>query len=428
MNRILLWKLVAFIAVGTVCLFYTEALYMSGDSDALTAWLSELQESENTWAGVIESDLVPLAGTKLTDRFYEAFSMGRSVDWKIHLYFEESPIMEFRLGSRHTHFAILLPQRMRPGMYWGYTSVTLQIVLPMVLMFLLSVVIYRHVMGPLNRLERATHAFSQGNLDVRVRHQLGRRNDELSALGAAFDKMADRIGDLLESQRQLIADLSHELRTPLTRLEIALGNLANNNQDVEHAERIQKECRLLRSLVEDTLTLAWLENERPLLNDETLDLVDLLDVIAEDARFEFPKTSIALDLPNMAEVKNSNHVALGQAIENVVRNAMRYTPVEGSVLLRLAREHDQYVLHIDDEGPGVPNKYLESIFKPFFRVDAARTGVHNGVTAGFGLGLALAVRQLASVGARIRAENRSENRSIKGLRMILTIPLINPDM
>lgn len=447
MNRRLLWKLCLVIATGTVALFYiinvltsraeegmsmiapedraelrawgheAERLYLSGDKDSLRQWLEDLQTTEHTWAGVIESELRAVSGTELTERFYEAFTLGRNVDWKIHLYFEDNPIIEFRFADRHTHFVILLPERMRPGVYWGYANVALQIILPMILLTILSIILYRHIMNPLRELERAARAFSHGNLAARVRQQLGNRSDELSELAATFDQMADRTGELIVSQRQLIADLSHELRTPLTRLDIALDNMQKDRSD-DSIERIQRESRQIRRLVEDTLTLAWLDNERPELQQETLDLVDLLDVLCEDAQFEFPDRHLQRQLPDSAEIHNSSHRALGQALENIIRNGLWVTPPGGQVSVGLAREGEQYRIHIRDQGPGVPEACLERIFEPFFRVDGALGSAFDAARSGFGLGLALARRQLRAVGGSVCATNLGGG----GLQMLITLP------
>jgi two-component system sensor histidine kinase PfeS len=444
MNRRLFWKLCLIIATGTVTLFYVinvltsrteegmsfiatehqqqlngwaghaERLYLAGETLALQNWLEELQAQESTSAWVIESELRGIAGSQLTERLYEAFTLGRSVHWKIHLYFEANPIIEFNFADRHTHFSILLPQRMRPGAYWDYTNVALQIILPMMLLTVLSIVLYRHIMSPLRELEKATQAFSQGKLDVRVRQLLGNRNDELAELANTFDMMADRISDHIISQRQLIADLSHELRTPLTRLDIAVDSLKDSSDNSADISRVERESKQIRKLVEDTLTLAWLENERPDLADENLDLVDLLDVLIDDARFEFPDRSVEAVLPEYAPIEQSNHRSLGQALENIVRNAMRFTPPGQSVSISLIADTDSYQIDIADQGPGVDEEQLEMIFLPFYRADRSR----SAPSSSFGLGLALARRQISAVGGYVLAKNLTD----QGLLMSVTLP------
>ncbi|GAB3377849.1 histidine kinase sensor domain-containing protein [Spongiibacter taiwanensis] len=445
MNRRLLWKLCLIIATGTVALFYAisilnsraedgmsfladedrhqltqwgreaEQLYLKGDEAALKTWLDRLKAEEDTWAAMIQSAVVGVAGSELNDRFYEGYWFGRSVDWKIHLHFEYNPIMEVTFKhDRHLHFLIVLPERMRPGLYRGYASAALQVLLPMILLTLLSIVLYRHIMSPLRQLEQATRHFSEGRFNVRVREKLGNRSDEMSELANTFDQMAARIGELIISQRQLIADLSHELRTPLTRLDMAIERLQPDGDNADNIARISRESQHIRRLVVDTLTLAWLENERPTLKQESLDLVDLLDVLAEDARFEFPDRQLLMQLPDQAPIDNSNHRALGQALENIVRNALRYTPAGDTVTVALSASDTHYTISISDRGPGVPEQSLDTIFQPFYRVDASR----HADTSGFGLGLALARRQVEAIGGSLVATNLTRG----GLQMTVTLP------
>lgn len=440
MNRRLFWKLCIVIAVGSVALFWVIArlawqteermsfiaerdqatlrqygdqartLYQSGDEAALAAWLKAVQESEQTWVAVVEAEVRPLAGSTLSARFVDSFTLGRDVSWKIHLYFQENPIMDIPFGDGRTSLLIELPQRMRPGLYWHYAKLMLQLVVPLILLLIVCLVLYRHLMQPLSRLEQATRQFSEGRHDVRVRSLLGSRNDELASLAETFDAMAARTGQLISDQRQRLADMSHELRTPLTRIEIAVSLAEQQGDNRLLLERIRDDCGDMRRLVEDALTLSWLENERPSLRDETLDLTELLDSILDDARFEYPDRHIEADLPGEAVLAGSSHRALGQAIENVVRNALDHTPPAGVVRVSLDSQADAFRLRVADQGPGVPEQWLERIFLPFFRAPGERPG--------FGLGLALALRQVTAVGGSIRASNLAGG----GLQMELLLP------
>lgn len=440
MNRRLLWKLCLLIALGGVLIFWTitqvawqaeermsfidaehqrtlrhyaeqaEALYRAGDHATLKRWMETLQHQEQTWAAVVEADVRPLAGSRLNERFREGFALGRDLSWKIHLYFQENPIMDVPFADGRTHFLIILPQRMRPGLYWHYTWLLLQFAVPLAILLVVCLLLYRHLMQPLPRLEQATRQFAEGRLDVRVRSLLGARNDELASLADTFDAMAERTGQLIIDQRQRLADMSHELRTPLTRIEMAVS-LAEQEQDNRRLlERIRAECADMRRLVEDALTLGWLENERPELRDETLDLTELLDSILDDARFEFPDRRIVAEMPGEALLTGSSHRALGQAIENVVRNALDHTPPGGEVRVALTLTPEAYRLSVSDQGPGVPEPWLERIFRPFFRAQGERPG--------FGLGLALAERQVRATGGRILARNLPAG----GLQMELELP------
>ncbi|WP_353647164.1 histidine kinase sensor domain-containing protein [Colwellia sp. UCD-KL20] len=407
-----------------------EILYVAGDKQALDSWLNNLQIQENTWASIATYQIDYVAGNLKQQELYQGFNLGRSIYWKIHLYFEENPVMELPFKEGNISLLIQLPERMRPGSNWQYTHITIQIVLPMILLALLSIFIYRHIMSPLRKLDRATKEFSRGNLEVRVSQLLGNRSDELSELANTFDQMASHIGELILNQRQLISDLSHELRTPLTRLDIALDNFneQNNVEGIEgdtakgitsevkreNLKRINRESRYIRKLVEDTLTLAWLENEQPQLQQESLDLVDLLDILIEDAKFEFPIVQLEAQLPESAVIENSSHRALGQALENIIRNALRYTPEGKKVVVQLSVQGESFCIKISDQGPGVPDEYLSTIFRPFFRLDKSRLADNDS----FGLGLALAQRQLQAVKASVLAENIPNS----GLCIIVLIP------
>ncbi|GIU50915.1 MULTISPECIES: sensor histidine kinase [unclassified Shewanella] len=445
MNRRLFWKLCLVIATGVVALFYlinhlttrteegmsllalqdrqqltqwgekAEQLYQAGDLDKLNAWLNELQTQENTWVTIASYDIEHIAGDKLKERFYTGYNLGRSVDWKIHLYFEQNPVMELPFSQGQTSLLIQLPNRMRPGTYWQYTEATMQIIVPTILLALLSYFLYRYIMRPLQQMQLATRHFSAGDYDVRAATLMGNRNDEFADLALAFDQMAIRIGEQLISQRQLIADLSHELRTPLTRLDIALAS-AETSAPSAHFDRISRESKHIRKLVEDTLTLAWLENEQPKLQSESLELTDLLDVVIDDAKFEFPKVDIQCELPASALIEHSSHRAAGQAIENILRNALRYTPNGKSVMVKLKDDGYQYLITIEDQGPGVPHHLLNTIFNPFFRVDKSRE--RDG--SSFGLGLALAKRQLLAIRGQVTADNRIDG----GLCMTVVLPKV----
>ena len=444
MTRRLFWKLSFIIVMGTIGLFYivniltsqveegmsyiaiedqnqilawgaeAERLYREGDENELNAWLNDLQTTEATWVSVVETKIQNVMGGELHARVNDGTLLGRDVTWKIHLYFAENPIMEVTFLDKKTRFLIQLPDRMRPGIYSSFVSIALQIILPMTLLIPLTFVLYNHIMSPLRELERATRSFSKGNLDVRVKRELGNRNDELTQLAATFDMMASRTSQLITSQRQLISDLSHELRTPLTRLDIAINRLENKNEI--NIQRVSRESRHIRKLVEDTLTLAWLENEQIHLKEsqiETIDLIDLLDVLLADAQFEFPDRRLNAKLPESALIYNSNHRAVGQAIENILRNAFRYTPKGKTITVQLLNKKQGYILMICDQGPGVAEEFLNLIFQPFYRIEGT-----SDSNDGFGLGLALAKRQLESVNGHILSKNSDHG----GLIMEVLLP------
>lgn len=431
MKNTLFWRLSASITLGTIALFslinyltdetewhmsfikaeyqqqlndyagHAEQLYLQGEHEALADWLQNLQQKEKTWVGVVQSTMTPLVGTQLQAAYFDNLMLGRGVEWKVHLYFNQNPIMEIPFVDPQVHFLIQLPERMRPGAYWQHMDLLLQVGLPLIPLLLMTLLIYRYLMSPLHRLGIATRKFSEGDHHARVRPSLGLRNDELTDLADAFDQMAENTSNLIIKQRQLIADLSHELRTPITRMEMAIGSAKQGIAETELLPRLEKETTEIRSLVESTLTLAWLENEKPILAGEEFDLVELISIIIEDAKYEFPGARFITSLPTHLTLLNCSQRALVQALENLIRNALKYSPTDKAVSIKLIKNRDNIFIVISDQGSGVPEEYLDSIFQPFFRVDKSRDKSPDG----FGLGLALARRQIEAISGTLTASN-----------------------
>jgi len=390
-----------------------EVLYQQEDKQRLRHWLQTLQEKENTWVEIVNSSLTPLLDESKQHAYLDRMLLGRSLDWKIHLYFENNPVMEIPFVDKNIHFLIQLPERMRPGTYWQHLDILIRVVLPLIPLLLLTLLIYRHLMSPLQRLGSATKRFSAGDHSVRVRPSLGLRNDELTDLADAFDQMAENTSQLIIKQRQLIADLSHELRTPITRMEMAIGAASQGISQEQLLPRLEKETTEIRALIEDTLTLAWLENEKPKLNGETFDLIELLEVIIEDAKFEFPEAQFITHFTEAFPLINCSQRALTQTLENLIRNALKYSPINKTISIEIAQQACELIILINDQGSGVPEALLENIFHPFFRVDKSRDKKPDG----FGLGLALARRQVEAMSGTLTARNINP-----GLQMRITLP------
>ena len=388
-----------------------EVLLRENNPEKLKAWANRVMEQEKTWLAILHLNPQWLTGNLALPTYIDGLIIGRPIDYPIHLYHSENPVMEIALHDGDYKLLIQLPQRMRPGGYWQLLHTAIGLGLPILLVALLSYLIYRHIIAPIKVLQVATQHFSEGLYDTRALPALKHRRDEISDLASSFDQMTDRISSLVLSQRQLIQDISHELRTPITRMKLALSDPGND----QFLCRIEQEIEAIQTLVDDTLTLSWLKNENPVLNQEKVDLCLLLDAIADDARFEFPDKQLHLQIPDSLTLEKSNHRALGQAIENIIRNAMKYTPEQAATTVCLTVEGHVAKLEIKDQGPGVKDKYLKDIFKPFFRTENAR-GRDSG---GYGLGLALAQRQIQAVGGSISASNCHPN----GLCVTTLLPL-----
>jgi two-component system sensor histidine kinase CpxA len=278
---------------------------------------------------------------------------------------------------------------------------------------------------PIVRLRAAARQLAAGDLTARTGAPRSARRDEVAGLMRDFDAMAERLETLMKAQSRLLNDISHELRSPLARLNVALG-LARQRSDVENADmldRIELEASRLNELIGRILTLARLEDGEQQVPQTPVPLDELILNVAEDAEFEAQARHCHVHtvIPEGDWGVRGNASLLHSAIENVVRNAIRYTQERTSVEIELADEHPpagpEAVLKVSDSGPGVPPDALAKLFEPFYRLDDAR----GRLTGGVGLGLAITERAVRFHGGRVSASNRAEG----GLQVELRLPLIS---
>ncbi len=269
---------------------------------------------------------------------------------------------------------------------------------------------------PLHHLRRALHQAAEGDLNTRVQPLMGGRRDEIADLAREFDRMASQLQQLTESRKQLLHDISHELRSPLTRMEAAIGLL---RQDATQApaliERIERESERLDALIEELLTLHRLEAGAARSGGDRVDVIELLRAIADDAEFEARATSRAVLLDAPGEfVAAVNGELIYRALENVVRNAVKFTRPDSTVEIfaRVSPDGSELTVQVKDRGPGVPPRMLEAIFEPFTRVEGSEA------VRGVGLGLAIARRAVTLHGGCVEAAPRDSG----GLEVTLRIP------
>jgi two-component system, OmpR family, sensor kinase len=281
---------------------------------------------------------------------------------------------------------------------------------------LVAVLLARYLARPISRLRRATQLMAEGDLSARV-GQLRHADSETRALGRDLDRMAERIQTSLESERRLRRDISHELRSPLTRLNIAL-ELIRRQSAAELApafDRIERDTQRLDTMIRELLTLNRLESEG-IRHRESIDLVALVRQIADDVSVEAePRGGCVRANADDSFVVLGNAELLHRAIENVLRNAVRFTEADTDVEVELQRRGDNVLLSVRDRGPGVPESALPHIFEPFYRVadDRARN------SGGAGLGLAITEQAVTLHGGRVQARNHPE----RGLVVEIELPL-----
>jgi two-component system, OmpR family, sensor histidine kinase CpxA len=277
---------------------------------------------------------------------------------------------------------------------------------------------------PVVRLRAATRQLAAGDLTARTGAPASKRRDEVAGLMRDFDAMAERLETLVNAQARLLHDISHELRSPLARLSVALG-LARQRSGIENADmldRIELEASRLNELIGRILTLARLEDGEQGVPQTPVSLAELVANVGEDAEFEAQARHCHVHtvIPDGGWEVRGNASLLHSAVENVVRNAIRYTQERSSVEVELVREEGangpEAVVKVSDSGPGVPPDALEKLFQPFYRLDDAR----GRLTGGVGLGLAITERAVRFHGGRVSAHNRAEG----GLRVEIRLPLV----
>ena len=256
-----------------------------------------------------------------------------------------------------------------------------------------------HLTAPLRGLRSALEKFGHGDLDARAEDS---RGDELGDLARAFNRMATRIQTLLSAERRLLLDVSHELRSPLARLSVAIELARSGESATTPLDRIQKEADRLNELIRHMLEVTRLENDPSQRRIERVKLDELVTGLVDDCSIEAQARGCALTLESYQPITvDGDGELLRRAIENVVRNAIRYAPPESKVEVALENGGGQVRVRVRDYGPGVPEAALAHLFDPFYRVEPDR----NRGSGGVGLGLSIARRAVELHKGTLKASN-----------------------
>ena len=437
----LLWRLALLLMVTAVCTvtlsdwlnrtLSSRALLLSDEAksalrgyaaDAEQAWLENGAAGVEHWIAamgdrepgnimVVSQDDQSLSGIPLTESERAGLRFQRGLEWRMSFRYRSMPYIgvPFPKSPEQGSLVMQLPPRYMPGQDWPLWKSLLMVGLPALVALILGLLLFWRVRVPLRELQHQVLQFKD-DPQARVQPSLSHRRDEFGDVARSVNHMAEQVSAMLATQRQLLNDMSHELRTPLSRLAVALES---NLDEAGLRQRVARELVQMRTLVNDTLTLGWQDTESGDGGQEPISLLALWDVVSDNAAFEsgWLQSRFPCDLPADAQVRG-NLNALAQVLENLVRNAVRYSPAEGRISLSGTREGDWWHLWVTDQGTGVPANRLEDIFAPFVRLDSARAG-----NSGFGLGLSIAFRSVQWLGGQLWAENADP-----GLRVHLRLP------
>src|ERR1700722_361780 len=406
--------------------------YQSGGEHAAHDYVEELWRSQHVWASVFDP-----SGHEISGRHPRMEDLGpggpppdsplragppRHRGWMDSLLPDRVIRQALTLdGKRYTLVLVLPPG---PRVFFGPHEIPgLGIAIAVITSGLMCYFLAWSMTSPVTRLRIAAQSLAASDLRARTGAGQPRAHDEMTELIRDFDRMAERIEGLVDSQSRLLKDVSHELRSPLARLSVALG-LARQKATPEiegPLNRIELEADRLNQLIQRLLTIARLESGTDGLRKSTVSLRELVEQVAHDAEYESSgrRCQVIADAADEFLVEADPEL-LRSAVENVVRNATRYTAEGTTVEVRLERQQagtggaEEIIMRVLDSGPGVPDEELQKIFEPFYRLDDAR----NRQTGGAGLGLSIADRAIRLHGGQLRASNRKEG----GLEVEIRIP------
>ena len=277
----------------------------------------------------------------------------------------------------------------------------------------------RSLLKPIRELQHASQQMAGGDLSVRV-GSASQRHDEIGRLGRDFNVMSQQVEILLTSQKRLLADISHELRSPLARLQLSIGIVQQQAETMNDdflrtsLDRIEKEAAQIEKMIAQVLMLSRLDNPQALQHQDSIDMQALLRAIVSDAQFEAQDQDKQVVLSrNDPAVLNGDAQMLSSAIENVLRNGLKYASKRIDVQM-LKDEHYLNII-ISDDGKGINDSQIMRIFEPFYRESLARDRDSGGV----GLGLAIAHRAVVQHKGSIQAKNLANS----GLQVSIALPL-----
>lgn len=363
-------------------------------------------------------------------------SVGRtSVPAELHFAYSKTrdrrePVITFRsgvvvVGPRkvwvdQTPFDLYLTKEMPRLVHWRVKKVFARqwhlVIIALGVSFFLCIILASYLVVPIRQLQVTSRRLAQGDFTARVPQKVRERGDELGEFGRDFNHMAEQLEALINNKERLLRDVSHELRSPLTRLQLSLALAKRKSPDAESEHsRIEREIERLDQMVGAIIRFSRIQNGVTDMAWEPVQLNELIDGIVDDADFEAQAQNKSVVTKENLDIELIGvNDWLGSAIENMVRNAIRFTPEESRVEVSLKKHKNFAVVTVRDYGPGVPEDALDSMFEPFFRVDDTR-GKEND---GFGLGTSIAMGAVKNHGGTIMARNVHP-----GLEVTICLPL-----
>lgn len=270
---------------------------------------------------------------------------------------------------------------------------------------------------PIKHIAEASSVRRGGHILPAIDSKVLNRRDEIGKLARQLRESGMKIQDLIKNQKDLLRDVSHEVRSPLARLQVAAETLELDSKDKKALNQIKDEVTIIDQLVQDLLHLSHFDRPSVSHKIERFPLSDLVNECIKRTVIVAKKKNLSLKINPESQKDihiNAIKLLIERALDNVINNAIRYSPQNGQITISFEKNSKYCLLKIHDEGEGVNDKDLEKIFEPFFRLDSSR----NRQTGGFGLGLSLVKRILDLHKGSVAAFNH-----LDGFMIEMKIPL-----
>jgi len=412
-------------ALRTTALTDAVDAYEQGGAQKARDYLENLQMTQHVRAYVFDEEGTEISG-RSSPGWAEHVAAGRP--WPPHpgMIFPRPQILTEARASNDGRHLYTIAMELPPGprVFFGPWGIPMPgLIIAVLSSGLVCYFLAWYMTKPVTRLRAATQQLAAGDLSARAGEPSSKGRDEIAGLIRDFDAMASRMEALVKAQSRLLNDISHELRSPLARLNVALGlaRQRSGSESTAMLERIELEAGRLNELIGRLLTLARMEDGEQRVPGTPVLLDEVVLRAAEDAEFEAQARHchVRSDIPAGSWGVRGDASLLHSAVENVVRNAIRYTRERSTVAIQLERiagaVGSEAVVRVTDCGEGVPADALEKLFQPFYRLDDAR----GRQTGGVGLGLAITERAVRFHGGSVSATNRAEG----GLMVEIHLPL-----
>ena len=291
----------------------------------------------------------------------------------------------------------------------------LRILVAMIITALFSWLLTLLITRPLRQLQTHVQNLGEGDLSSELGRSVLDRRDEVGELAVAIDQMSERIRTLIDSKQRLFYDVSHELRAPLARLQVAAEivrmRAENKGEETDVHQRLDREIESLNQLITELMSFA--RDDQAQYPRESINLVQLVEATVADqhALGDADRLKLSIEIEQDVELL-TKPVLLDRALKNLLENALKYSDADLPVEVAVEKRADQFVIAVNDRGPGIAEAQMETVLQPFTRL-------HPESIEGVGLGLSIVLRAMTDIGGRLELKNRQGG----GLEASLWLPV-----